>query len=89
MNKVYQLDSEPVLNEQVTVATDHCTENCIDQLHRRLGHLSEQTLQEMARKELVRGLTISKSSKMSFCEGCIEGKMHRKPYIQASKRDNL
>ena len=80
VNKLYQLDSEPVLNEQVTVATDHGTENCIDQWHRRLGHLSEQTLQEMASKELVRGLTISKSSKMSFCEGCIEGKMHRKPY---------
>ena len=59
VNKLYQLDSEPVLNEQVTVATDHGTENCIDQWHRRLGHLSEQTLQEMASKKLVRGLTIS------------------------------
>ena len=34
----------------------------------------------MNNKELVRGVTIAKSDKLSFCEDCIEGKMHRKSF---------
>ena len=34
----------------------------------------------MVSKELVEGVTVSKSAKFSFCEGCVEGKMHRKPF---------
>ena len=31
-------------------------------------------------KELATGVKIPKAAKLSFCEGCVEGKMHRKPF---------
>ena len=37
-------------------------------------------MREVASKELVRGMTISKNDELSFCESCIEGKLHRKPF---------
>ena len=79
VGKLYQLGSEPVVQEQVSVASD--ADSCTNNLwHQRLGHVNEQLLQEMVNKELAKGVTISKSAKLSFCEGCIEGKMHRKPF---------
>ena len=37
-------------------------------------------MRELVSKELVRGVTISKSDELLFCESCIEGKMHRKSF---------
>ena len=34
----------------------------------------------MDSKELVEGVTVFKSAKFSFCEGCVEEKMNRKPF---------
>ena len=45
-----------------------------------LGHLSEQRLSDMSQKQSVVGLNLSTSTKPSFCEGCVEGKMHRAPF---------
>ncbi len=45
--------------------------------HQRLGHTSEQRLKEM---DLVEGMNVSKKSQLSFCEGCVQGKLSRKPF---------
>lgn len=42
-----------------------------------IGHLSMQPLREMASKELMK---IPKMAELSFCEGCVEGKMQRKSF---------
>jgi hypothetical protein len=34
----------------------------------------------MAQKDVVKGMKISKISDLSFCEGCVEGKIHRNPF---------
>ena len=78
VDKLYQLDCQPIVQEQVSVASH--ADNSTDLWHQRLGHINEQLLQEMVSKELVEGVTVSKSAKCSFCEGCVEGKMHRKPF---------
>ena len=78
VDKLYQLDCQPIVQEQVSVATH--ADNGTNLWHQRLGHINEQLLQEMVSKELVEGVTVSKSAKFSFCEGCVEGKMHRKPF---------
>ena len=58
VGKLYQLDSEAIVQEQVSVASD--ADNCTNDLwHQRLGHVNEQLLQEMVNKELVKGVTIS------------------------------
>ena len=52
----------------------------IDLWHQRLGHISGQRLREIVHKELVTGVTIQKGAELSFCEGCVEGKMSRKQF---------
>ncbi len=34
----------------------------------------------MAKKEMASDIKIPKTGKLSFCEGCVEGKMQRKPF---------
>ena len=52
--------------------------------HQRLGHVSER-LNEMVRKEMASGITVPKTTRLSFCEGCIEGKMQRKPFTSVGE----
>ena len=78
VDKLYQLDCEPASLEYVSVATEQGRD--IDLWHQRLGHLGRQRLQEIVSKQLVNGMDVSKAAKLSFCEGCIEGKMHRNPF---------
>ena len=37
-------------------------------------------MREVPSKELMRGMPISNYNELSFCESCIEGKLHRKPF---------
>ena len=48
----------------------------------------------MVDKNLAKGIKVPKSGSLSFCEGCVEGKMQRKPYkavgeIRSSRRLEL
>ena len=36
-------------------------------------------LQDLSQKEMVTGMKLPKEAQLSFCEGCVEGKMHRQP----------
>ena len=49
-----------------------------DDMHQRLGHrfTSEERLREMVCNDLAKRMIISQ---LSFCEGCVEGKLIRKP----------
>jgi hypothetical protein len=77
-NKMYQLNCEPVLQEHASVASENA--NDVDLWHQRLGHPSESVLKEIVTHELVSGVKIPKRVELSFCEGCVEGKMQRKPF---------
>jgi hypothetical protein len=78
MDKLYQLDCEPVVQQHATVGA-HCQNN-VNLWHQRLGHVNEQQLRETVCKDLVKEVNISKTESLSFCENCAEGKMHRKPF---------
>ena len=54
----------------------------------------EQHIKEMVDKNLAKGIKVNKSGSLSFCEGCVEGKMQRKPFkavgeIRSSRRLEL
>ena len=53
--------------------------------HQRLGRLIEIQLGEMANKDLVKGVDISKSIRISFCEG----KMFKKPFKPVREIDSV
>lgn len=81
VDKLYQLDCEPVVSE---CASTVCEEgNDLDLWHQRLGHLNGQQLSDIAKKGLATGISLPITAKLSFCEGCVEGKMHRKPFKSA------
>ena len=48
--------------------------------HRRYGHLGEQSLQKLAKRELVEQLDYIVTSDIGFCETCIGGKHHRSSF---------
>ena len=79
-NKLYKLNCTPVVQVQQCASPALEKGNSADLWHRRLGHLGKQQMREVASKELARGMTISKNDELSFCESCIEGKLHRKPF---------
>ena len=78
VDKVYQLKCEPVTKEIASTVLEE--RNDADLWHQRLGHLNKQQLIRIADKELVSGMRIPKNAQLSFCEGCVEGKMHRLPF---------
>ena len=58
---------------QESVNTAH-TESKEKLWHRRFGHLSEQGMKKLVRKELVNRLDYDSSREVGFCEACIGGK---------------
>ena len=80
VDKLYYLKFESVAQESIAIATGSEVENKADLWHRRLGHLNEFQLREMASHDLVKGMNIPKSTRISFCEKCVEGKMSKKTF---------
>ena len=76
-DKVYQLNCKPLTTEQASPALEE--RNGVNLWHQRFGHLNTQQLMKIVDKQLALGvkIPIPKNEKLSFCEGCIEGKMHR------------
>ena len=79
VDKLYQLDCEAILSEAATLVNAQ-KDNNFDVWHFRLGHASEQCIKNMSYKKLATGIKLPKRAKLSFCEGCIAGKMKRKPF---------
>jgi transposase InsO family protein len=47
--------------------------------HRRLGHCSNRTIIDMARRKVVKGMAVDLSSSPPVCDSCILGKQTRSP----------
>ena len=77
VDKLYQLDCEHVTVEGAMMA---CEQSGINPLHKRLGHMSGQLLKDIVEKEIATSVKFPKCAELSFCEGCIMGKMHRKQF---------
>ena len=73
---LYKLNCNVVTTpERALIITDNSE---IDLWHQRLGHLNQTQLKKVAEK--LTGMKIQKSSNMSFCEACVQGKIHRQPF---------
>ena len=74
-DKLYQLDCQVVSSGYASVA-----QSCSDLWHQRLGHVHESRLKKCVQNECVQGFDIERITELSFCEGCLAGKMCRKPF---------
>ncbi len=91
--RLYQLNCQPLQSEYAAI-TCSSGQHEMDIWHQRFGHINEQQLHDIKRNELVIGAKIPSKFKLNFCQGCIEGKMHRLPFksvgeIRSSKRLEL
>ena len=88
IDKLYKLDCELAATEHNSIQhTALVSENTdLDLWHQRMGHLCEQQLKHMVNKGLATGIKFRKASGLSFCEGCVEGKMHRTPFQSVGVR---
>jgi hypothetical protein len=59
----------------------------LEQWHRRLAHCSPLSIQEMATKKLVDGLTITGNTLCGKCEDCILGRQTRRPFDGTTEKD--
>ena len=77
VGKLYQLECEVrcSVGEQASVVIENH-----DLWHQRLGHLNSQQLYKMVQQNHISGIKLSPRSGESTCEGCIVGKMQRKPF---------
>ena len=72
--KLYQLDCEVVLSAEAATLATKSRDSNLNMWHYRFGHASEQTIKNMAYK-LASGITLPKQAQLSFCEGCVAGKI--------------
>ncbi len=56
----------------------------INELHCRMGHVNFQTLREMVREGAVKGVELDSLPTPTFCEACVQGKVHRKAFSKVS-----
>ena len=74
LDKLYYLKCESVTQVSIAIATGSKVEDQIDLWHQRLGYLNEVQLKEMVSQDLMKGVNIPKSTRISLCEKCVEGK---------------
>ncbi len=59
----------------------------LDTWHRRLCHVSENTIRQMVDNNAVSGIKLKKGEHEGKCVECIEGKMHAKPSPARTTRE--
>ena len=75
--KLYHLKYEVLTGkEDASMVSEDLSK--IDLWYQQLGHLNRQ-LTTLVDRGLASGIKLSTTSKLSFCEGCVEGKMQCKP----------
>lgn len=76
---LYYLQCKPIVPDQSFHAAKAIAEDG-DKWHKRLGHISPEQIRKMAEQKLVKGLSLTPSFQVNFCEPCVIGKMHRKSH---------
>ena len=62
------------------------TEQTPEVWHQRLGHLNNNYVHQLAKKEMVTGMNYPTNNNLEKeCEGCTVGKMHRNPFPKQSQ----
>lgn len=88
---VESADTVAIANGKSDVIPSTCSE--MDLWHRRLAHVNGQLLSRIVKGNLIDGVKVSKPGELSFCEGCVQGKLTRKPFkatgIRATRKLQL
>ncbi|KAG8949046.1 hypothetical protein FRC04_009120 [Tulasnella sp. 424] len=81
--KVVMLDGQTV---DAIEAQAFLTSVSKDLLHQRLGHIGKARLEQMLKRDLVKGISVEGGTEIKdICEHCIAGKQHRDPFPKLSE----
>ena len=80
MGKLYKLNGYAIKSVDATanVADETESNERINLWHKRLAHVNIQQLRQLATH--AEGIDLPPNGKQSFCEACIQGKMHKLPH---------
>ena len=78
---LYYLDQQDDIHQ---VCTSQESKRAI--WHRRLGHLGSSGMEELVKRQMVRGLDFDCKQVPDFCEPCARGKSHRLPFKHKSEQ---
>ena len=81
INGMYLLETlDNIPDTPFAMASSLSQPTSLEQWHRRFAHCSPLTIQDMAGRNLVDGLTISERTVTGKCEDCILGRQTRRPF---------
>ena len=61
------------------------TDQTAEVWHQRLGHLNNNSVGQLVKKEMITGMNCTTSQQAeNKCEGCVLGKSHRNPFPKQS-----
>ena len=74
IGNLYKVEHKP----STEYANMACRTLTIDEVHRRMGHISSRYIKELVIKGTITGIEVDKKSIPTFCTSCAKGKMTRK-----------
>ena len=77
---LYYLDQQDDIHQ---VCTSQESKRAI--WHRRLGHLGSSGMEELVKRQMIRGLDFDCKQVPEFCEPCARGMSHRLPFKRKSE----
>lgn len=83
---LYYLDCKQCTHQINTTSVDQGHESKERIWHRRFGHLGVGSLRDLVKNGLVTGLDYNVSKAITFCEPCVEGKLHRSQFPNTGRK---
>nr|GEU78089.1 integrase, catalytic region, zinc finger, CCHC-type, peptidase aspartic, catalytic [Tanacetum cinerariifolium] len=88
-SNLYTISVEDMMKSSLVCLLSKASKNKSWLWHRRLNHLNFSTINDLARKDLVRGLPRLKFEKDHLCSACQLGKSKKHTYKPKTKNTNL
>ena len=82
--QLYLMDAETIYPAKANLAS--ATKKTWDHWHQKFRHISQKSLEKLAKNRMVEGFTIDQWTMPStMCEACIQAKQSQKPYSKEAK----
>ena len=90
-NGLYEMNFRVISAGCASAHVASATEATIERWHERFGHANFKSINELAIGNIVTGMVICGKEKLkynenNFCENCVVGKHHRKPFTESKMR---
>jgi len=78
-NDLYRLQNHLTAKNRFVIKNNGTRSN-IELWHRRLGHITNESLNQLKDLNLVKGFSLKEVTYTHLCKGCVEGKQNRRKF---------